>query len=68
MAHKLKPSEWTALGSLALGAIGGGGAWWLWPGAHWGFYAGGGFIVGALLYGKLIELFAYWAMMDRGGE
>ncbi len=26
--------------------------------AHWGIYAGGGFLVGALLYTKMIELIA----------
>ncbi len=41
---------------------------WLWPGAPWWVYAGGGFIVGALLYTKLIELIAYETIMDRDKE
>ena len=39
-----------------------------WPGAHWGIYAGDGFIIGAVLYAKLIELFAYEAIMNRDSE
>ena len=42
-----------------------------WPGAHWGIYAGGGFIVGALLYTKMIELlsplFARFAIEQTAG-
>ena len=68
MARKIKPSEWTALACLTFGAVLGGGAWWLWPGAHWGLYAGGGFIIATLLYMELIKMFAYEAIMDRDSE
>ena len=50
---------------MAVGAVGGGGAWLLWPGAVWWVYAGGGFIVTSLVYRQLIEYFANVALMDR---
>ena len=65
MARKPKPSQWVLLGSLVLGAAAAAGAAWTWPGAHWALYAGGGFVLGALTYSRLLELFAYEALVDR---
>jgi hypothetical protein len=65
MARKLKRSDWVFLGSLAVGVLIGGGAWLKWPGAPWWVYAGGGFIVTAIVYSALIEHFANVAMIDQ---
>ena len=68
MGRKLKPSGRVFLGSMAVGALIGGGAWLLWPGAVWWVYAGGAFILGAVLYPQLIEHFANVVQMDRNSR
>ena len=62
---KIKPSGWIALWSLTVGEGLGFAAWWFWPGAHWGLYLGGGFVITCLLYPELIKHFAYEAILAR---
>ncbi len=65
MARKIKPSHWVLLGSVAVGAVVGGGAWLLWPGAVWWAYVSGALFVGVMLFPQLSEHFANVALMDR---
>ena len=62
---KIKPSGWILLYSLAVGEGLGCAAWWFWPGAHWGVYLGGGFVIACLLLPELLKNFAYQSIVDR---
>ena len=53
------------MGSVAVGAVVGGGAWLLWPGAVWWAYVSGALFVGVMLFPQLSEHFANVALMDR---
>lgn len=65
MARKFKPSERIVLESMIVGAVVGGGIWWLWPGAHWGLYAVIGFIVFAMYWDQALKSAADKAIVDR---
>lgn len=50
MASKSKPSEWLALGSLALGCVFAFGFWWMFPSQKWWVYPLFAVFCGGLAY------------------